>query len=62
MSKNYVVTAVVAAVGALLAAVTVVVVKRSRAEAPPISPTVPRVDDVLPVEKSSSTATSRPTP
>ncbi len=58
MSKKYAVTSVAAAAGALLTVIVVLIVKRSRSETPPISPTVPRVDDQLPVDERSSGDTS----
>ncbi|MGV9709879.1 hypothetical protein ACWDTI_04365 [Gordonia sp. NPDC003424] len=46
MSKKYVWSAIAAAVIAVLTAGTVVVALRARKDPPPISPTVPRVEDL----------------
>lgn len=46
MSKKYVWTAAAAAAVAVLATGTVVIARRTRKEPPPVSPTIPRVEDL----------------
>ncbi|MGC4934481.1 hypothetical protein ACLQ3C_12465 [Gordonia sp. DT30] len=53
MPKKYLLLIVGASVTALSAVAAAAVVRRTRTELPPVSPTVPRVEELGPVEGES---------
>ncbi|MFW0793155.1 hypothetical protein AAFP30_05030 [Gordonia sp. CPCC 205515] len=57
MSKKYVWSAAIAAVIAVLTAGTVVIARRTRKDPPPVSPTIPRVED-LPLRPAEQVPTA----